>query len=368
MPSSPRPTEAAGIPDKFAGLLEMGFERVDPGPVTAESLRIDATTHKVTQIRSAMGSFVAISALHESHDLAEEAIGCAFEEMDRLIGILNRFDPGSALTFLNETGRIDGPPPELAEVVDCSLACHRASRGAFDVTVKPLIDLHRDSRTYEPLASPSPTEISEALDLVGPENLRCRDGGIFFGRSGMGLTLDGVAKGYVVDAVAESLASNGAGRFLINAGGDIRAAGRRGDQLPWTVAIRDPRDEVPSFQSSAWERDEWVAPNPPDTLNLRDGAVATSGGYEVYFDRERLAHHIVEGDSGRSPRNALSVTVTAPTTVAADSLATAVFVLGPQQGVRLIDALPGNECLIIDSEGNELCSRGWRGVQAPVSE
>lgn len=365
MPSSPGPNESAAIPDKFAALVEMGFERVEPGPVTAESVRIDDTTHKVTQIRPAMGSFVAISALHESHDLAEDAIGRAFEEMDRLIAVLNRFDGASPLSHLNDTGRIDAAPPELVEVIGRSLACHRASSGAFDITVKPLIDLYRDPSSYTPLAPPTAAEIDAAVDLVGPEHLRLDGRDVRFARSGMGVTLDGIAKGYVVDGIAESLVASGAGRFLINAGGDIRAAGTRGDEQPWTVAIRDPRDAIPSFESGAWERDEWSAPNAPSTLPLRDGAIATSGGYEIYFDRERLAHHIVRGETGDSPRGAMSVTVTAPTTVEADSLATAVFVLGPQQGARLISGLADSECLIIDRDGNEHRSPGWRGASAP---
>jgi len=365
MTSSPRLTEPDGIPDKFASLLEMGFERVDPGPVTAESVRIDDRTHRVTQIRPAMGSFVAITALHESPDLAEEAIGRGFEEMERLIGLLNRFDSGSALSHLNDNGCISAPPAELAEVVGKGLDCHRLSRGAFDITVKPLIDLYRDPNTYEAVGEPTSAQISEALELVGPEHLSANHGDIRFDRSGMGITLDGIAKGYVVDAIAESLAASGAGRFLVNAGGDIRGAGTRGDEHPWTVAIRDPRDEIASFESSAWDRDEWVAPNAPATLHLVDGAVATSGGYEVYFDRERLSHHIVHGETGHSPQHASSVTVMAPTTLEADSLATALFVLGPRTGAELIQGLPGIECLIIDHDGNEIRSRGWHGTSAP---
>ena len=368
MTSSPRPTEPEGIPDKFASLLEMGFERVDPGPVTAESVRVDDGAHKVTQIHPAMGSFVAISALHESHDLAEEAIGHAFEEMERLIGVLDRFDGGSALSHLNDAGRIAGPPPELAEVVGRGLAHHRLSRGAFDITVKPVIDLYRDPTTYEALAPPGPAQVRDALEAVGAEHLSVDTGGIRFDRSGMGITLDGIAKGYIVDGIAAALTTRGAERFLINAGGDIRASGTRGDRQPWTVAIRDPEDAVPSFESGAWDRDEWAGGGPINALQLVDGAVATSGGYEVYFDRERLSHHIVQGETGRSPRQLMSVTVTAPTTVEADSLATAVFVLGPLDGVGLVEELQGFECLIIDRDGNELHSRGWRATPAPGAE
>jgi thiamine biosynthesis lipoprotein len=347
----------------FASLLEMGFERVDPGPVTTESVRIDERTHKVTQIRPAMGSFVSITTLHPSQGLAEHAIGVAFEEMDRLIGLLNRFDSSSPLSHLNDAGRIAAPPPELAEVVARALDFGRLTTGAFDVTVKPIIDLFRDPLTYQALAPPDEATLREALELVGAEHVVVDGHDVRLERSGMGLTLDGIAKGYVVDGIAAALQAEGAMSFLVNAGGDIRTHGNRGDESPWTIAVRDPDDSAASWESDAWDRAVV-----PDTLQLTDGAVATSGSYEVYFDNERLSHHIVHGHTGCSPNETTSVTVTAPTTMQADALATAVFVLGPGQGTYLIERTRGCECLLIDRHGNQIRSRGWRGISAPASE
>lgn len=361
--SSPHPTPDRPVADKFAGLLDMGFERVDPAPITTESIRVDAGTHKVSQVRPAMGSFVTISVLHQSEALAEDAVGKAFEEMDRVVAVLNRFDGSSALTYLNDTGRIDSAPPELTWVVGGALDYHRLTGGAFDVTVKPIIDLFRDPQTYEPRTPPSAAELSEARALVGAEHIGMDGRDLSLSRSGMGLTLDGIAKGYIVDAMADALLAQGATRFLINAGGDIRAAGDRGDELPWTIAIRDPEDAAPSWDSESWRRSVV-----PDLIRITDGAVATSGSYEVYFDRQRLAHHIVQGQTGRSPDHAMSVTVTATTAMEADALATAVFVLGPGQGVRLINGLDGCECLIIDRQGKQVRSHGWSAIAAAAGE
>jgi thiamine biosynthesis lipoprotein len=361
--SSPRATPQTTPDDRFAGLLEMGFERVEPGPVTTELLQLDDGSSKVTQIAPAMGSFVAVTALHASRDLAEQAIGAAFEEMHRLIGLLNRFDGGSALAHLNESGRIAGAPAELVEVVARSIDIGRRSGGAFDVTVKPIIDLFRDPVTYAPRTPPSDAELRDALELVGIERVGIEGRDLHLQRAGMGLTLDGIAKGYVVDGIAAALRAAGAARFLVNAGGDIRTGGDRGDDSPWTVAVRDPGAAAPSWDSAAW--DEGVM---PETISLRDGAVATSGSYEVYFDSERRAHHIIAADTGRSPHATLSVTVTAPDAVAADALATAVFVLGARRGSQLIDNTPGSECLIIDQDGNRIRSRGWHGNPVPPPE
>ncbi len=361
--SFPDSTPDQSVSDRLASLLEMGFERVDPAPITTESVRIDGDAHKVSQVRPAMGSFVTISVLHQSEALGAEAIGKAFEEMDRVIAVLNRFDGGSALAYLNDTGRIDGAPPELTQVVGGGVDYHRLTDGAFDITVKPIIDLFRDPQTYEPRTPPSAAELGEARELVGAEHIGMDGRDLILSRSGMGLTLDGIAKGYIVDAMADTLRAHGATRFLINAGGDIRAAGDRGDELPWTIAIRDPEDSAPSWDSESWRRSVV-----PDLIRITDGAVATSGSYEVYFDRQRLAHHIVQGQTGRSPDHAMSVTVTAATTMAADALATAVFVLGPGQGMRLIDGLDGCECLIIDRQGKQVRSPGWSAIAASAAE
>ncbi len=365
--SSPRPGAAAQIPDKLGALLEMGFERVEAPPATTESVRVDAATHKVSQIRPAMGSFVAITTLHASQGLAEEAIGVAFAEMDRLIGLLNRFEAASAVSHLNDTGSIDGAPPEMVELIARGLGYHGISGGAFDITVKPLVDLFRDASTYEVISQPSARQVEEMLAVVGPQHIDLRGRDIRFKRTGVGITLDGIAKGYIVDRIAATLRSRGATRFLINAGGDIRTCGTRGDDRPWTIAVRDPDDPAPSWESAAWTTGHDAGGRFPDAIELVDGAVATSGSYELYFDRERLSHHIVHGGSGRSPNHALSVTVTAPNTMEADSLATAVFVLGPRRGTRLIDARPGCDCLIIDRDGERFCSRGWRGVRGSIA-
>jgi thiamine biosynthesis lipoprotein len=86
-----------------------------------------------------MGTLVSVSALGSAQGLLEEAIGRAFGEMDRLIAIFSRFEPASALTALNDTGRLDGPPPELAYVVARGLRYHAMTRGAFDISVEPLL-------------------------------------------------------------------------------------------------------------------------------------------------------------------------------------------------------------------------------------
>jgi thiamine biosynthesis lipoprotein len=301
---------------------------------------------RVTAVKPAMGTRVVFTALGRSRDRIEEAFGRAGEEIDRLVGVFNRYDPVTAVGVLNRDGRLPGPPPELVEVVGHALRLWRLSRGAFDVTVRPLVDLLGRRGPDGAFRTPSEIELREALARVGSRDLDVTRRAIGLRREGMGLTCDGIAKGYIVDRACRQLRRRGVRRFLVDAGGDIRAAGGKEGGAPWTVAVRDPRG----------------GPDFPDLIEIRDGAVATSGSYEVYYDEQRLHHHIIDIRTGRSPQEAVSVSVRAPTAMAADALATAAFVLGPAEAASWIDGIGRCAALVIDRTGRLLRSRRWRSV------
>lgn len=169
--------EAARIARRFATLVEMGFERADHAPVATDVIRLDPATAQVVGGRPAMGTLVSVSAVGESPDRLEEAIGRAFAEMDRLIGLLSRFEPASAVSQLNATGRLEGAPPEVVRVVRRALEHHALSGGAFDVTVAPLVDLFADRFGRDTPTEPTAAEIRDALERVGRGTSRSRGGG-----------------------------------------------------------------------------------------------------------------------------------------------------------------------------------------------
>jgi len=331
--------------ERLAALEGLGFTREARAEVTTQVERVDRRTEKVISARAAMGTLVQVTALSRSADRAREATMRAFEEMDRLIAIFTRFEAGSPVSHLNGTGSLDGPP-ELGSVVRAALECHRTTAGAFDVSVAPLLDLFRSALDRPQPREPAAAEIAEARALVGVDGIEVRGNRVGFRREGMSVTLDGIAKGYIVDAVSEVLRRYGIKRFVINAGGDIRVGGRKEGRRPWRVAVRDP------------ERDESFL----DTIDITSGAVATSGSYEIFFDRERRFHHIVDATTGLSPNVCTGVSVVAPTAMAADALATAVFVMGPSSGAALIEQLRGCECLIVTRDGRQVRTRGWRSA------
>ncbi len=290
-----------------------------------------------------MSTFVAVSVEERSQARAEQAIGRAFEEMDRVVTLLTRFDGGSALAVLNDAGRLDDPPPELRAVVERALELHRLSGGAFDPTVAPLVDLYQLHFAAHG-GPPDERERLEVLDLVGAGQVSVAARALSLGRAGMALTLDGIGKGFVVDRMIETLAAHGMRHALVNAGGDVRALGPRACGRPWRVGVQDPR-----------------ADTLVELIDLADAAVATSGDYVRYHDVERRYHHTVVPATGRSPETIASVSVRATSAMTADALATAAFAMGPQAGCRWLSTAARAEALVLTRSGDRLATSGWRG-------
>ena len=291
-----------------------------------------------------MSTFVTVSIEERSQARAEEAIGRAFEELDRVAALLTRFDGGSPLAALNDAGRLDHPPPELRAVVERALELHRLSAGAFDPTVAPLVDLYQLHFAAHG-GPPDERERLEVLELVGARQVAVEAHALRLGRAGMALTLDGIGKGFVVDRMIETIASHGVRHALVNAGGDLRALGARANGRAWRVGVQDPR------------RAEALL----EVIELADAAVATSGDYVHYHDVERRYHHTVVPATGRSPETIASVSVRAASAMTADALATAAFAMGPQAGCRWLSTAAGAEALMLTRSGDRITTGGWRG-------
>lgn len=328
---------------KLSGLLGLGMASASFMPMTAEAVKFDRKQYKISDTQLTMGTFVSMTLIHTSRDEAEEAMGKAFEEIKRLVGMMDRFNETTAIGLLNREGIIRDIPKEMSRVVSKGLEYHRLSRGYFDITVKPVVDLFYKMGKSANSNLPTDKEIAQVLSLIGSEKIEMGAGTIRFKRPGMGITLDGIAKGYIVDKAAMVLTEKGIENFLINAGGDIRTSGSKQDKKPWTIAIQDPQ-----------KKGQY-----PDIIHMRDGAIATSGNYEVYFDKEKMLHHIVNPRTGMSPLSQASVSVTARTTMDADALSTSVFIMEPEQGIKFINSRPECECLTITRQGSKHRSSGW---------
>lgn len=328
---------------RLSGILGIGLASATAIPTWAEAVRFNRKLYKISKTRLAMGTFVSMTLLHSSRDQAEDAMGEAFFEIDRLSRAISRFDRTTAVAQLNREGFLKDVPPEVAEVVKRALKYYRVSNGAFDISVKPVVDLFKEkfSQGQKP---PTEGELREALRLVNASNIEFEGSSLRFKHPGMGITLDGIAKGYIVDRASQVLARHRIKNHLINAGGDIRTMGHRRDKKPWTIAVQDPQKKK----------------HYPDIIHMTDGAIATSGNYEIYFDKEKMFHHIVNPSTGLSPDESTSVSVLAETAMDADALSTSVFVMNPERGTRFINSLPKCESLVVAKGNRKIKSAGWK--------
>lgn len=329
---------------KLSGLLGLGLTSAGVLPAAAEAIKFNNKAYKVSETKSAMGTFVSMTLFHSSRDRAEEAMASAYEEIDRLTRLMNRFDRATAVAQLNNEGFLDDVPPEVSEVIAKALKYYQTTHGSFDISVKPVIDLFKKNLAERKTLLPDNTELDKTLKLVGSDKIELKGRTIRFKKAGVGITLDGIAKGYIVDRASEVLDRHHIKDHLINAGGDIRTKGSRQDKKPWTVAIEDPQKKKQY----------------PDIIHMTDGAIATSGNYEVYFDREKMFHHIVDPKTGMSPDLSASVSVLADTAMDADALSTSVFVMKPISGIRFIDSIPNCECLVMSKKGEIIKTHGWQ--------
>ena len=333
---------------RLSGMLGLGVASAGVLPVSAEAVKFNRKTYKVSKTRLAMGTFVSMTIIHPSRDKAEEAMALAFDEVSRLTGLMSRFDQATGVAQLNREGYIRDLPPEVIEVVEKSLYCYQLSSGCFDISVKPVVDLFMQKFGDGKNTPPTNTELAHALTLIGSDKIELKGRNIRFKKPGMGITLDGIAKGYIVDKASKLLTGHKIENHLINAGGDIRTVGSKGDKKPWAVAVQDPKKKG----------------HYPDVIRMTDGAIATSGNYEVYFDREKMFHHIVDPHTGLSPELSASVSVRANTATDADALSTSVFIMDPKKGTGFIDSNPGCECLVVARGGKIFKSAGWKSARA----
>ena len=186
------------------------------------------------------------------------------------------------------------------------------------------------------------SDLREALALVDTEAVYAGRDGMRLERQGMGLTLDGIAKGHIVDAMSAVLLRAGCENHLINAGGDILARGHKAPGVFWRVAVEDPE-----------KRGHY-----PQVLELYNQAIATSGGYEMHYDAEGRHHHLLDPSTGRSPVLG-SMSVLAATCMQADALATGLSVLPAGEALTLADSLSGCACGLLRRDGRLQVSRRW---------
>jgi thiamine biosynthesis lipoprotein len=300
-----------------------------------------------------MGTHVSLAA-YTTPTLDEAAIHRAFDacvaEIRRIETLMTTWRPDSELSRVNAAAA-KAPvqvSQETFDIVKESVHASEISEGAFDITFESLHGLWKFDEDLDP-HPPTDAQIRAKLPLVGYRHIHLDAAArtVYLDQAGTKISLGGIAKGYAVDRAAKVLRDAGLVSFYVQAGGDLYAAGTKPDGAPWSAGIRDPRG--PEGQYFA-------------VIALQDHAFSTAGDYErSYVIDGKRYHHIIDPKTGKPATASRSVTIYAPTALLADEIDDAVFILGPDKGMKLVDSLEGVGAVIVDAKNGVHVSKRLEG-------
>ncbi|MGH9384271.1 MAG: FAD:protein FMN transferase [Vicinamibacterales bacterium] len=319
-----------------------------PGPACRVS-RARESARVVERARVSMGSELRLTAWTSTEASAVTAFEAVFAKFDRLESLMSVWREGSDVVRLNAAAG-DHPVPvsvETREVLNAAREVSDWTDGKFDVTFGALSDLWKFDHDQDN-SIPDPAAVRARLPLIDYRFVEVDDraGTAFVTRRGARVHLGGIGKGYAIDRAIALLRSKGLTDFMIQAGGDLYVSGRKGDR-PWRLGIADPRGA--SAGSFA-------------TIELSNSTLTTSGDYERFFLEDgRRYHHLLDPDTGMPATRCRSVTIITHSALLADGLSTGVFILGPQEGMALIERLENVEGVIVTSTNDVLISSGLKG-------
>jgi thiamine biosynthesis lipoprotein len=284
----------------------------------------------IKDVQNALGTFVTVTVVHPDSGEAISGVRAAFDEVHRIHHLMNSHQQSSEVGALNREGYYEDASDDTRHVIQKANSISERFEGIFDITVLPLLKLWEENVSKDKI--PTDAEISERLELVNYRNIFIEGRNIRFRKQGMGITLAGVAKGYAVDKAIEALSRSHIKHALVNAGGDIRAIGGKGENIPWRIGIRDPRNKNRIIT----------------TVELYDQAIATSGTYRRSFS------DILNPKVGKPAQGVLSSTVITKTAMDADMFATCLFILKAEKDLDLIGKLDGVQAFVIGNDGRLL--------------
>jgi thiamine biosynthesis lipoprotein len=298
----------------------------------------DLTQTSASRSVSLMSTTVEFNILlppSEPSALAHQAINNAINEIERITALFSEWEPTSRISEINHNAgkRAVCVEPEVFRLMSEALYISELSQGKFDITFKSAGKLW----DFRQQLIPDSDALLTAVSAINYKNVELNESKqtIYLKNEQTQIGLGGIAKGYAIDRAAQVIRKAGFEVFYINAGGDLYASS--GSQSKrWKVGVQDPDDS-----------NELIA-----LIPIANAAVATSGDYERYFEKNGIRyHHIIDPATGQPARLARSVTIISARAYLADALATAVFVLGPKNGMALIEELEGVEAIIVGADG-----------------
>lgn len=293
-----------------------------------------------------MGTIVEITVAAKDEQTADGAITAAFKEIARLETIMSTYRPESDISKVNSAAGLQPVQvhSDLILAVKKSLEFADLSRGAFNIAIGPAIDLWNVTESEK---IPTPAELAAIRPLIDYKNVIVseKDGTVFLAKKGMRINLGGIGKGIAADYAQEVLKSHGIGSGIIAVAGDLHAIGTKPDGSKWTIGITDPR-----------KTDSAIA-----KIHISNMSVSTSGDYERFFIKNGVRyHHILSPETLYPSRGFQSVSVLARDSTTTDALSTAIFAMGPEAGLKLIEKLEGMEAFIVRDDGSIWMSPGLK--------
>ena len=290
------------------------------------------TTHQHDEARFLMGTLARIQVSASSQAEAFKCAAAGFRALDLADSVFSTWRADSEISHINNLAG-QGPVPisdAMAEVMVAALEISSRSGGAFDPTVLPLVELW-GFRNPQPSPRPSKQDVDHCLDAVGAHLVHFKKANqtVEFSHPRTRLDFGGIAKGAALDQAAAAMMKCGATGGMIDLGGGLLVFGHGQEQQ---VGVVNPLDSN----------------HPLAIIPLSKGSVATSGQYERFRgDGDNTWGHILDPRTGQPCDQGLSVTVITDSALLADALATACFVLGPTEGLKLLEDTPGCEGLIL---------------------
>lgn len=293
-----------------------------------------------------MGTLVTITAVARNEAVAQAAATAGFSEIHRLEELLSTWKPASELSRVNASAGVVpvSVSPETLAVVQNALRVAEVTNGGFNIAIGPAVDAWNVMGSQR---IPTESELDELRPLVNLQavHVDVHAQTIFLEKSGMRIDVGGIGKGYAADQAVEALRKAGAVAGVVALSGDIKTFGRLPDGKMFPIGIQHPRQDGSVL---VW-------------IDLQDEAISTAGDYERFFERDGVRyHHILDPRTLQPARSCQSVTVITREGVWADGLDTGIFVMGAESGMRLVEALPDVEAIIVDGEGHLLVSSGLK--------
>ncbi|MEP3047044.1 MAG: FAD:protein FMN transferase [Roseibium sp.] len=281
----------------------------------------------------ALGAGAEINLLHDDGIKAQDLFQKVEAEIRRLEAIFSLYRTDSELVRLNETGRLIAPSLEMLGLMATVRRIHDLTAGAFDPTIQPLWAYYAERRDDS-------SDLNRALSKTGFSNVRVDSGEITFLKSGMAMTLNGIAQGYITDRVSQLLKSHGCKDIVVDLG-EVAVLGNQSADINdtssgWPVTLRPD----PSLE------------NAKTKVQLRDKAVASSARKGTTFDESGVQSHIIDPRTGLPVQNDLrAVSVISGTAAVADGLSTAALVSGEKVLASALAELRQSEAFVVRETG-----------------